>query len=153
MTVSVRNTGAEHTIRVEAVRYFGYQGQQQGEHFAESRALGPEATAEVAIQQWRLSGDTGANLILEWRSDAPVTLPMAETVMVGIKGTQSLAFPSRAVVLWNDVIKVRRPYPHPVFQRRPSRDSGALSRLRKARAAREAHHDASAKPVTELPDR
>ena len=57
------------------------------------------ATAEVVIRQSQLSGDTGANLIVEWRSDAPVTPPVVETVMVSISGNLGLAFSSRAVVL------------------------------------------------------
>lgn len=99
VTVSIRNTDAERPIRVEAVRYFGNDGQQRGERFAEPQALGPMATFEVLVPQSKLSGDTGANLILEWRSDAPVTPPVVETVMVRISGNQGLAFSSRAVVL------------------------------------------------------
>jgi len=99
VTVSIRNTDATRPFRVEAVRYFGNEGQQRGERFAEPQVLGPMATVEVVIPQSKLSGDTGANLIVEWRSDAPVTPPVIETVMVGIRGTQGLAFSSRAVVL------------------------------------------------------
>ena len=99
VTVSIRNTDAGRPIRIEAVRYFGNEGQQRGERFAEAQVLGPMATAEVVIPQSKLSGDTGANLIVEWRSDAPVTPPVVEAVMVGIRGTQGLAFSSRAVVL------------------------------------------------------
>jgi len=99
VTVSIRNTDAERPIHVEAVRYFGNEGQQRGERFAEPGSLGPMATAEVVIRQSQLSGDTGANLIVEWRSDAPVTPPVVEAVMVSVSGNLGLAFSSRAVVL------------------------------------------------------
>jgi hypothetical protein len=99
VTVSIRNTDAERPIRIEAVRYFGNDGQQLGNRFAEPSTLGAMATSEIVVPQSAFHGDTGANLIVEWRSAAPVTPPVVETVMVGMRGTQGLAFTSRAVVL------------------------------------------------------
>jgi hypothetical protein len=56
VTVSIRNTDTARPIRVETVRYFGNEGQQRGERFAEPQVLGPMATAEVVIPQSKLSG-------------------------------------------------------------------------------------------------
>jgi hypothetical protein len=99
VTVSVRNTDAARPIRVEAVRYFGNDGGERGDAFAAPGVLGPMASAEMVIRQSELVGDIGANLIVEWRSDGPVSPPLVEAVMVGISGTQGFAFASRAVIL------------------------------------------------------
>ena len=99
VTVSIRNTDPARPIRVEAVRYFGNDGGERGEPFAAPGVLGPMASAEVVIRQSELRGDVGANLVVEWRSTAPVAPPLVEAVMVGISGTQGFAFASRAVVL------------------------------------------------------
>jgi hypothetical protein len=99
VTVSVRNTDAARPIRVEAVRYFGNDGGERGGLFAAPGVLGPMASAEMVIRQSELVGDIGANLVVEWRSDGPVSPPLVEAVMVGVSGTQGFAFASRAVVL------------------------------------------------------
>jgi hypothetical protein len=99
VTVSIRNADPAHPIRVEAVRCFGNDGEPRGDPFAEPGALEPMASAEVVVPQSALRGDAGANLVVEWRSTAPVAPPVVEAVMVGISGARGFAFASRAVVL------------------------------------------------------
>ena len=99
VTVSIRNTDPAYPIRVEAVRYFGNDGEPRGDPFAEPGTLGSMASAEIVVPQSELGGDVGANLVVEWRSTAPVTPPVVEAVMVGVSRAQGFAFASRAVVL------------------------------------------------------
>jgi len=99
VTVSIRNTDSSHSLRIEAMHYFGNHDELQGNSFTEPRMLEPLASAEIVIPQSTMRGDVGAKLILEWRSMAPVAPPVVEAVMVGVSRAQGFAFASRAVVL------------------------------------------------------
>jgi hypothetical protein len=99
VTVSIRNTDAEHPIRIETARYHDSQGEARHDYHEALRSLGPMASRVITIAQSDLRGDIGANLIVEWRAEMPATPPVIETVMVGSRGTQGLAFTSRGVVL------------------------------------------------------
>jgi hypothetical protein len=99
VTVSIRNTDAEHPIRIDTVRYHGNQGEARHDYHETLRPLGPMASREITIAQSDLLGDVGANLMVAWQAAVPVTPPVIEAVMVGSRGTQGLAFTSRGVVL------------------------------------------------------
>ena len=99
VTVSIRNTDGSHPIVVEDVRYYGNHGELHDDPFAEVGTLGPLASTQLTIPQSQRAGDVGANLIVAWRSSAPVTPPLIEAVMVGSSRAQGFAFTSRALVL------------------------------------------------------
>ena len=99
VTVSIRNTDPRQPIEVTGAQYHGNQGEPHPDLFAPVGVLAPLASAELTIPQSELQGDTGANLIVEWRAAAPVSPPLVEAVMVGSSRAQGFAFNSRAVVL------------------------------------------------------
>jgi hypothetical protein len=99
VTVSIRNTDGSHPIEVEDVQYYGNQGELHDDPFADVGTLGPLASTQLTIPQSQRAGDVGANLIVVWRSSAPVTPPLIEAVMVGSSRAQGFAFTSRALVL------------------------------------------------------
>ena len=99
VTVSIRNTDLGQPITVTDLRYYGNDGAPHPEPFAPIGSLGPLASAEITIPQSQRQGDVGANLIVEWRAEAPVTPPLVEAVMIGSSRAQGFAFASRAIVL------------------------------------------------------
>ena len=45
------------------------------------------------------SGGSGANFLVEWKSDALVNPPVVETIMIGTQNQQGVSFTSRGQVL------------------------------------------------------
>lgn len=92
VTLSVRNTDPDHEIVVSSVRYYNTEGQFVRNHLEQPRRLGPLATAEFLVERDDKSGGSGANFLVEWVAEQPVTAPMVETVMIDTLGQQGISF-------------------------------------------------------------
>ncbi len=95
VTLSVRNTDPTHPITLLSVQYFDTDGKfvrnfQQGE-----QVLRPLGAAEYILRESEKEGGAGAKFIVKWKSDAPVTEPVIEAVMIGTTLQQGISFTSR----------------------------------------------------------
>lgn len=92
VTLSVRNTDPEHEIVVSSVRYYNTDGQLVKNHLEQPRRLAPLATAEFLVERDDTTGGSGANFLVEWVAEQPVTEPIVETVMIDTLGQQGISF-------------------------------------------------------------
>lgn len=99
VTISINNTDPANGLEVTAARYYGNDGTFVRDFLDAPRALAPLGTAQLFIGSSEYRDDVGANFIIEWQSDEPISPPLVEAIMVGSKGTQGFAFTSRAVVV------------------------------------------------------
>lgn len=95
-TLSVRNTDLGQTLTISTVRYFDTDGREARNFLDAPLTLGPLATAEFLVEASDTSGGSGANFIVEWSGGPGVNPPLIETVMVGMDGTQGMAFVGEA---------------------------------------------------------
>lgn len=100
-TLSIRNTDLRDSLTVTSVRYYDTGGTLVGRHLREPRTLGPLGSMEVVIEERDVRGGSGANFIVEWRSDGPVNPPVIETVMISTSWGQGISFTSRGVPIEN----------------------------------------------------
>ena len=63
----------------------------------EPRTLGPLQSFEAIIEEQDTSGGSGANFIVEWRSDVAINPPVIEAVMISTRSGQGISFTSRGV--------------------------------------------------------
>lgn len=98
-TLSVRNTDLENPLIVTAVNYYDTQGNLVKKYLERALQLPPLGSMEFFVEQSNTTGGSGANFIVEWRSKTAISEPVIEAVMVGVSGTQGLAFtsPGRAI--------------------------------------------------------
>ncbi len=99
-TLSIRNTSETDEIRITRVHYFNSSGKLvkkclENEH----SVLSPLATTEFGIARRDDSGGSGANFIVEWVSEKPVSDPVIEAIMITTSGTHSYNFTSYGRVL------------------------------------------------------
>ena len=92
-TLSISNTSETDEIRVTKVRYFNTSGKLvkrclEGNH----SILSPLATTQFGITRRDDSGGPGANFIVEWVAEKPVSDPVVEAVMLTASGTQGYTF-------------------------------------------------------------
>lgn len=99
VTISINNTDPENELEVTAARYYGNDGAFVRDFLGAPTTLAPLGTTQLFIGSSEYRDDVGANFIIEWHSDEPISPPLVEAIMVGSKGTQGLAFTSRAVVV------------------------------------------------------
>jgi len=90
-TLSVRNTDPNNPIIVTSVRYYDTAGQLVESFLENPHSLAPLASADFFVDQRDDRGGAGANFIVEWASEKPVSKPIVEAVMAGISGTQGLS--------------------------------------------------------------
>ena len=99
-TLSISNTSETDEIRITRVQYFNSSGKLvkkclEGKH----SVLSPLATTEFGIARQDESGGSGANFIVEWVSETPVSDPVVEAIMITFSGTHSYNFTSYGRVL------------------------------------------------------
>ncbi len=94
-TLSVRNTDPERSITLRSVRYYNMEGELTRQYLDGPRRLDPLGTADFVMEEHDVSGGTGANFIVEWSADRPVSPPLIEAVMIGTRSGQGVSFTSR----------------------------------------------------------
>ena len=98
-TLSLRNTDLDSAIILTSVRYYDSAGALVRSYLEEPQQLGPLASMEVVVEEKDISGGAGANFIVEWSAQRPVTPPVVEAVMISTTLGQGLSFVSSAHVL------------------------------------------------------
>ncbi|MDA0834293.1 MAG: DUF3124 domain-containing protein [Planctomycetota bacterium] len=99
VTLSVRNTSLDRDIVISSVRYFDTKGKEVKSHLKKPMRLGPLSTTEFLIGRSDTSGGSGANFIVEWIANQPVTEPIIETVMIDTSGQQGISFARSGTVI------------------------------------------------------
>ncbi|QDU89675.1 hypothetical protein Pla175_30690 [Pirellulimonas nuda] len=99
ITLSVRNTSLNSEIIVKSVRYFNTKGEQVESYLDTPVRLPALGTTEVVVARDDASGGSGANFLVEWYSELPVSQPIIESVMIDTKAQQGLSFARRGTVI------------------------------------------------------
>ena len=98
-TLAIRNTDADTPIFVTLVEYYNAAGQLIETFLDGTYGLGPMASASIVIDVADKRGGFGANFVVKWGAEGPVSDPVVETVMVGGSGTKGFSFTSPARVI------------------------------------------------------
>lgn len=99
ITLSVRNTSLDSEIVVSSMRYFDTKGVEVRSYLDKPVRLPALGTTEVVIEREDASGGSGANFIVEWYADTPVTEPIVEAVMIDTGSQQGISFVRRGVAI------------------------------------------------------
>ena len=98
-TLSIRNTDVAHGLTLTSVDYYDSAGNLLRHYVDAPVTLGPLASARYVVGERDKAGGSGANFIVTWSADAPVTVPIVESVMIGTQTQQGISFTSRAQVI------------------------------------------------------
>lgn len=96
ISVSIRNTDPANAIRVTSAQYYDTNGKKLKEYVASARIVQPMATYELFIQRSDDTGGSGANFLISWSSDAPVSPPIVEGVHANLPAGRSIVFTTSA---------------------------------------------------------
>lgn len=97
-TLSIRNTSQETALVILRADYFDTSGALIHSYVRDPIAVRPLGTVEAFVPAEDKRGGSGANFLVEWAADGPITEPLIEAVIVGNSGTQGYSFVSRGKV-------------------------------------------------------
>ena len=95
VTLSIRNIDPNYAITLTRVDYYETQGKRLKTFVDNAIHLSPLESLRYVIPEKDKTGGSGANFIVEWKSDKPVNAPIIETIMIGAQSQQGVSFTSR----------------------------------------------------------
>ncbi|RPH32666.1 MAG: DUF3124 domain-containing protein [Bacteroidales bacterium] len=97
--VAFHNTDFKHTIKLKRVQYFDTKGKLVHDFLLNgTRELSPLETVDFYVPYRDQSG-TGANFLIEWKSDSLVTEPLVESITINTKMQHCVAVLSQGKVI------------------------------------------------------
>jgi len=99
VTLSIRNTSIDHEISIDSVRYFDTQGVEVKSYLSKPLRLKKLATAEFLVARSDVTGGSGANFLVTWTANQPVSNPIVETVMIDTSSDQGISFVRSGTVI------------------------------------------------------
>lgn len=99
VTLSLRNVDTRHKVTLTAVNYYDTQGRLLKKYLPQPLVLKPLESTRYVVPQQDKTGGSGANFIVEWKSEQMVNPPIVETVMIGAASQQGISFTSRGQVI------------------------------------------------------
>ncbi|MBP8980327.1 MAG: DUF3124 domain-containing protein [Syntrophobacterales bacterium] len=96
--IAIHNTDLKTPIKVTKVLYFDNDGRLVKDFLAAEHVLPPLGATNFYIPQSDKSG-TGANFLVEWMSDTPVSEPLIESIMLNLEGNRGISFLSKGKVI------------------------------------------------------
>lgn len=95
VTLSIRNIDLNHPITITAVDYYETQGKLLRKYLDKPINLGPLESTRYIVPEKDKAGGSGANFLIEWKSEKAVNPPIIESVMIGAQFQQGISFLSR----------------------------------------------------------
>lgn len=83
VTLSIRNSDPDKSITLISANYYNSHGKNLQNYLKGQLVLGPLQSTEILIEKQDTRGGSGANFIVEWRSDKSVYEPVIEAIMIG----------------------------------------------------------------------
>ncbi len=94
-TLSIHNTSREKLLVLGRVDYHDTDGKLVQAYLDGPVALKPLATVEMFVAGEDRRAGTGANFVVDWAADGPISEPVVEAVMIGTQGTATYSFVSQ----------------------------------------------------------
>ena len=95
VTLSIRNVDLKHQIRITDIDYYETQGKLLKKYLDKPVTLNPLESIRYVIPEKDKTGGSGANFMVEWKSDEFVNPPIVESIMIGTQSSQGISFTSR----------------------------------------------------------
>lgn len=91
VTLAIHNTDSESPIIIQAVEFYNTEGQLVRNYVDDPLSLQPLGTTGFVVADTDDSGGFGANFIVRWIAEAPVSEPVIEGIMINTSNQQGLS--------------------------------------------------------------
>ena len=90
--LSIRNTDPDRPIVITQVDYYDTKGDLVDSYVEKPLKLEPLETTYFHVKEYDERGGAGANFMVNWKAEQPVSPPIIESVMLGTKSGQGISF-------------------------------------------------------------
>lgn len=90
--ISIRNTDPTNPIRILSARYYDTGGKLLREFIHNPKVLMPLGTHELFVERREAEGGSGANFLIRWQSDTPVSQPVTEAIHADLNSLRTVSF-------------------------------------------------------------
>jgi hypothetical protein len=94
-TLSIHNTSRDKPLLLERVDYHNTDGGLIQTYLDEPVALKPLGAIEMFVAGEDRRAGMGANFVIDWAADGPISEPVIEAVMIGTQGNATYSFVSQ----------------------------------------------------------
>ena len=98
-TLYVHNIDPDHPITLVRADYYNTDGKIIKKYVTKPIVMDPLKTLYFVIEKSNVAGGTGANFIVEWRSDQEGPSPLVESLTINGKSNLGIGFTSAARVI------------------------------------------------------
>ena len=98
-TLSIRNTDPKHSITLVPVKFHDSDGKLVKAYLDKPAELKAMASTRYILTESETGGGSGANFLVQWKSQTKVNPPLIEGVMIGTRSGQGISFVSRGQVI------------------------------------------------------
>ncbi len=95
--VSIRNTDIRRPLRIISARYFDTNGKALSERVPAPLVLPPLGTLELFVELNDASGGSGANFIIKWDAEQPISPPLVEALHANMDSGKAIIFMTQSV--------------------------------------------------------
>ena len=97
--VSIHNTDLDKPLKVLFARYYSTEGKFLRNFLLTPRILKPMETLEFLVERRDEVGGSGANFVVQWESDVPVSPPLVQALHVELQTNRAIVFTTEAVAI------------------------------------------------------
>lgn len=98
-TLSIRNADPYRSFTLTEVSYFDSKGNLIQQYLDTLQVVKPLASTSFVVEEKDLRGGVGANFIVNWESEEPISPPVIEAVNISTSQQQGISFLSVGRVL------------------------------------------------------
>ena len=99
VTLSIRNTDPQNSVTITRADYYDNEGKLLRRYIVDPIQLTPIQSKAFNVEQTDYKGGVGANFIVEWESDRPVSMPIVDAIMIGMTDDYQISFVGKGVKL------------------------------------------------------
>lgn len=95
--VSIHNTDLDRPLRLLSARYYSTEGKFLRSFLSAPRILKPMETLELLVERRDVIGGSGANFVIQWESEVPISPPLVQALHVELQTNRAIVFTTDAV--------------------------------------------------------
>ena len=97
--VSIHNTDLDKPLKVLSARYYSTGGKFLRNFVSSPRNLKPMETLEFLVERNDVVGGSGANFVIQWESEVPVSPPLVQALHIEMQTNRAIVFTTDAVLI------------------------------------------------------
>ena len=97
--VSIHNTDLDKPLKLLSARYYSTEGKFLRNFISSPRILKPMETLELLVERRDVVGGSGANFVIQWESEVPISPPLVQALHVELQTNRAIVFTTDAVLI------------------------------------------------------